>query len=92
MNKEHELQAMQRRERRIDEALKETFPASDTPSFVGAGAPTDDKAGKARTRSAEMAVEAIDWHTDQSASSDEQESRKRRLLKGPKEFRDLRRD
>jgi hypothetical protein len=38
-----------------------------------------------------MAAEAIDRHTDQSASSDEQESRKQRLLKGPKEFRDLRR-
>jgi hypothetical protein len=93
MNKEHELQATQRRERRIDEALKETFPASDTPSFVGAGAPTDDWAmiSKSRARSAEMAAEAIDRHTDQSASSDEQESRKQRLLKGPKEFRDLRR-
>ena len=40
MNNEQELQAMYRRERRIDEALKETFPASDPPSFVGAGAPT----------------------------------------------------
>ena len=29
-------------ERRIDEALKETFPASDTPSFVGAGAGPKD--------------------------------------------------
>jgi hypothetical protein len=27
------------RERRIDEALEETFPASDPPFFVGAGAP-----------------------------------------------------
>ena len=94
MNNEHELLAAERRERRIDEALKETFPASDTPSFVGAGAPIDDKpiVEKPRTRAAEMAGEAIDQHADPSASSEEQESRKRRLLKGPKEFRDLRRD
>jgi len=46
MNKEQELQRVVRRERRVDEALKETFPASDPPSFVGAGAPrpTPDKA------------------------------------------------
>jgi hypothetical protein len=46
--KEQDQEAVERRERRIDEALKETFPASDTPSFVGAGAstPTDDQAGK----------------------------------------------
>jgi len=31
------------REQRIDEALKETFPASDTPSYVGAGAPLDNE-------------------------------------------------
>jgi hypothetical protein len=39
-----------------------------------------------------MAGEAIDHHTDQSASTEEQASRKRRLLKGPKEFRELRKD
>jgi hypothetical protein len=31
------------REHRIDESLKETFPAGDTPSYVGAGAPPDNE-------------------------------------------------
>ena len=48
MDIKQDQEAVERRERRIDEALKETFPASDTPSFVGAGAPTltDDKGVK----------------------------------------------
>jgi hypothetical protein len=45
-----------------------------------------------RTKAAEMAGEAIDQHTDRSALSEEQESRKQRFLKGPAEFRELRRD
>jgi hypothetical protein len=96
MNGEREVQTTERREHRIDEALKETFPASDPPSFVGAGAPNpaDDKARtrKRRTKAAEMAGEAIDRQADQSATVEERESRKRRLLKGPAEFRELRRD
>jgi hypothetical protein len=47
---------------------------------------------KLRTKAAEMAGDTIDRHTDLSASPEEQASRKRRLLKGPKEFRDLRKD
>jgi hypothetical protein len=94
MNQKQELQAIERRERRIDEALKGTFPASDPPSFVGAGAPkpTDKKAriGKPR-KAADMAGVVIDQQADLSATLEERESRKRRLLKGPKEFRDLRR-
>jgi hypothetical protein len=95
MSNDQEPKAIERRERRIDDALKESFPASDTPSFVGAGAvnsPDKTVAAKRRNRSAEMASEAIDQAADPSVSSDEQKSRKRRLLKGPKEFRDFRRD
>jgi hypothetical protein len=43
MREEHEMAALSReqQERKIDEALEQTFPASDTPSFVGAGATSD---------------------------------------------------
>jgi hypothetical protein len=94
MDKEQKLQSMERRERHLDEALKETFPASDPPYFVGAGAPQpNDKAGESKPRkAADMASDILDQHADLSASSKEQASRKRRLLKGPKEFRELRRD
>jgi hypothetical protein len=95
MKDKQDLRAIERREYRIDEALKETFPASDVPSFVGAGAvnQTDDTAAKKlRNKSAEMAGETIDQNADPSASSEERASRKRRLLMGPKEFVDLRRD
>ena len=93
MNQKDELRATERRERRIDEALKETFPASDAPSFVGAGAPKPNKKRGGKTpKASDMAGDVLDQHADLSASSEEQESRKRRLLKGPKEFRDLRRD
>lgn len=47
---------------------------------------------KTRTKAAALAAEAIDRQIDQSAPPEEQASRKRRLLKGPKEFRDIRKD
>jgi hypothetical protein len=37
-----------------------------------------------------MAGEQIDRLADEAATSEEQASRKRRLLKGPQEFRDMR--
>ena len=42
--------------------------------------------------SANLAGQVIDRLADRSATSEERESRKRRLLKGPKEFRNMRRD
>ncbi len=43
-----------------------------------------------KNRAKEMAGGAIDKLTDHSAHPDDQANRKRRLLKGPEEFRDLR--
>jgi hypothetical protein len=47
---------------------------------------------EARRKAAQMAAREIDQLGDKSATSAERESRKRRLLSGPKEFRDLRGD
>ena len=45
---------------------------------------------KAISKSSELAGKTIDRLSDQSAPLEEQEKRKRRLLKGPTEFRDIR--
>jgi hypothetical protein len=51
------------------------------------------QASRARVRKVqEMAGKQLDQLADQSATSEEQASRKRRLLKGPEEFRGLRVD
>jgi hypothetical protein len=92
MKNDRDAQAISRRERRVDEALSDSFPASDTPYFVGSGAVNSLGKPKQRNRSAEMAAEVIDQSADLSVSSEEQNSRKRRLLDGPGEFRKLRRD
>ena len=45
-----------------------------------------------KQRAREMAVSAIDKMADASVSADDQVSRKRRLVKGPEEFQNIRRD
>ena len=45
-----------------------------------------------RARASDLAAKAIDSLTAGTADADDQASRKRRLLKGPEEFRDLRVD
>jgi hypothetical protein len=50
------------------------------------------KGGDQKQRAREMAGSAIDKIADASVSPDDQASRKRRLVKGPEEFQDVRRD
>jgi hypothetical protein len=47
---------------------------------------------KAASKVSDMAAQQIDKLADSSATDEERQARKRRLLKGPKEFRDIRRD
>jgi hypothetical protein len=50
------------------------------------------KLKRSQRKAAEMAGREIDRLGDQTATSRERAQRKRRLIKGPREFRDLRRD
>jgi len=47
---------------------------------------------KAAARTAELAAKVIDRHIDPKAPIEEPEVRKKRFLKGPPVFRDLRKD
>ena len=47
---------------------------------------------KGASKASEMAARQIDQLVDSSATDEERQQRKRRLLKGPKEFRDMRGD
>ena len=59
---------------------------------LAASASARPHGAKTRAKAANLAAETIDRHSDPLASPEEQASRKRRLLKGPKEFLDLRKD
>ena len=54
--------------------------------------PAKQRSKKAASKASELAARAIDHLVDQSAPAEEREKRKRRLMKGPEEFRDLRAD
>jgi hypothetical protein len=58
-----------------------------------ANAPAAGRRSKeATSKASEMAGEMIDWLRDRSAPAEEQAHRKRRLIKGPSEFREMRDD
>ena len=54
--------------------------------------PTQQPVPAGAARAKELAGKAIDKMTDAAASADDQANRKRRLLKGPEEFREARVD
>jgi len=47
---------------------------------------------KTAVKASELAGEMIDWLSDSSAPAEERAKRKRRLIKGPSEFREMRSD
>jgi hypothetical protein len=57
-----------------------------------AGAPSSRSSAKGAPKAAEMAGRKIDQLGDRSATDEERASRKRRLIRGPKEFRDMQRN
>jgi len=52
--------------------------------------PTRGRSQEASSKAIELASKQIDKLLDPSASDEERQQRKRRLLKGPKEFREMR--
>ena len=56
------------------------------------GAPAGPAKAGSRRKAAELAGRAIDSLGDQTATVEERAHRKRRLIKGPREFRDVRGD
>jgi hypothetical protein len=65
------------RERRIDEALEETFPASDTPFFVRAGAPKPNRSVTENGRALEALRMFRPQHEKRSSGSRTQDARLR---------------
>jgi hypothetical protein len=53
--------------------------------------PMRQRSPKAAAKASDLADQEIDKVNDQSASAEERQKRKQRLLKGPEEFRDIRR-
>jgi hypothetical protein len=59
---------------------------------LAGSSPAAPRGTGAITKASNMAAREIDRMTDKSASAAERAARKRRLIKGPKEFRDMRSD
>ena len=60
--------------------------------LVTSKAPGRPTVAKGAARAAELAASVIEKHIDASAPAEEREARKRRLLKGPSAFREVRVD
>lgn len=60
--------------------------------LASAPPPAAREAKETPARASELAGDMIDWLRDRSAPAEEQAQRKRRLIKGPSEFREMRTD
>jgi Arc/MetJ-type ribon-helix-helix transcriptional regulator len=70
----------------LSEAIRQLLEKA----LAGTAAPSQSDKGRTHL-AANLAAREIDQLGDQSATGEERASRKRRLLSGPKEFRDMRR-
>jgi len=61
-------------------------------AWLDASVSTQPLSPRARSKAAELASKTIERRADPSATPEEHASRKRRLLKGPREFRGIRKD
>src|ERR1700736_536032 len=59
---------------------------------LAASQPLRRRSSKSASKAQDLAAQQIDRLIDPSASDEERKTRKRRLLKGPNEFRDIRSD
>ena len=57
-----------------------------------AGVSIRQRSSGSKRKAAKLAEKAINHLSDHAATSEERDQRKRRLIRGPREFRDLRRD
>jgi hypothetical protein len=87
------LAAVDRWRERVDNKLSRPAAIMRLAEIGLAGAkPAGRTNPKIAAKASEMAAQTLDRLTDQSASTEERSRRKRRLLKGPREFRGMRRD
>jgi hypothetical protein len=79
----------------VEIALDVSASGRKIPLIVASGdarAPSRAKSQKGAERAAHLAAEQVDKMSDQALPPEERQMRKRRLIKGPKEFRDIRSD
>jgi len=69
---------------------KQSGPTSTASSIDSASDPTRGR--KSRARAAELAANVVGQKVDPNASPEEKAERKRKLIKGPSIFRDIRKD
>jgi len=88
-----QLSALDRWIARQENALTRPEAIRQLMDFALSGNESDRPASKVMAeKAAGLAAQAIEKATDKSQPAEEQKTRKRKLIRGPTEFRDIRRD